>query len=166
METIKTKLGAILPFKAGAEFMNPGPVTIAYAKPAALYAVDHDGQVIALGFGSKFRLETDAASYKFAADGHVTIRPGVTVATPDDATFANREKRPAMSAAEQMVTLALRRLKRKERELAAMQVAAEPIEPAERPPADPPADPPPADPPAATPPADPPAVASAAGKPA
>jgi len=115
MQKINYKLADWVNFAASEACLASGDDHIRLSEPATIYAVDDD-QRTPLAYGSEFRLIGDASSYSCDVDFAV-YNPPNTARMPLGDIFTNESKRPTMSVAEQAVTLALRQLNRKQREL-------------------------------------------------
>lgn len=93
------------------------PVVVKLAAPAALFW--HKGkQKVLIGYGTDFRVTLPDLDCEISAGAEGTLqvrKEGVIAPTGD--VFTNFDKRPMHSAEHAAVTLALRRLARKERQL-------------------------------------------------
>lgn len=114
MRTFKTSLRNVRMFPASSVIPNLGVMVLNLSKPAAVKAVTPHGEEITLGYGTEFRLQTDAISYSCGAPCSLDITERMTFKAEE--TLTNLERVPALSPAEQAVTLALRMFNRKQKE--------------------------------------------------
>lgn len=102
------KKGAFLPFN---EF-----VEVVLEKPGAVFAVLDDEEIL-IGYGTEFNIRLSHPCWIMANVPGVYIAPSHVVLPTSGEVFTNFDKRPTESPAEQAVTLALRRLNQKMREV-------------------------------------------------
>jgi len=113
MKNITTKIGQLTNMAKDAEILNTGTEHIILSKPGCLYG--HPGKII-LGYGTEFKISSDYEAY--SADVPYSFKGAAeTFVLSEGDILTNESKRPSESAAERMVTLALRRLSRKQKEI-------------------------------------------------
>lgn len=100
--------------KKGQKFLGGKNVDIKLAMPGTVYA---GPERLIIGHGTHFRLVfSEMTEIQCSQDASVKRDPERTVIN-DGEVYTNEDKRPEMSPAEQMVTRALREMKRQKREI-------------------------------------------------
>lgn len=115
MQTIKTLFSNWRSFSAKSKISNNGTEYLQLSEPGTVFA--HKGkETIPIAYGTRFTLTTDADTYSCSTVCIVKRRRGEPL-LPNGVRYTNDDRRPHMSPAEQAVTLALRKLNRKQRQL-------------------------------------------------
>lgn len=110
------------PFRSGEAFY-PSSRRGSYRleKPAALYVVGEGDVRQLVGYGTDFKVELPRDGYQIVASAAgVEHSPELAVTHPAGPILTNMDKRPMASPLERAVTLGLRALNRKKRELQAL----------------------------------------------
>jgi hypothetical protein len=110
MLNIKTSTRALTKLSKGTVIPNHGVTVIRLAKPG--HVTTDDGLI--LGYGTEFKLDTDAVTYAVSEPGHAVLPQHQSFAAATE-TLTNVDKRPALSSAEQIVSAAVRQMRLEER---------------------------------------------------
>jgi len=118
MQNLKINLMHWIAMKANEQIQSYGTEHIKLEKPGALFA--HSGEIKTLiGYGTEFKVTSDADAYSANVAYWYYDRPNPSVSPAGD-IFTDESNRRSISGAEAAVTLALRRLLKKEREMDAL----------------------------------------------